>query len=370
MRPGALAAVVAAAAVAGCGGGNDGGATSTASTAKTATAAAQSNKAAATPRPTVRQLIGQHMVYAYAGAEPPAGLVRRIRHGEAAGVILFDRNVGTLAHLRRTIARLQALPRAVDPGPLLIMVDQEGGPVRRVPGPPAASAAQTTTTAAAHASGSAAGRLLHGAGVNVDLAPVVDVARPGSALAAEGRTYGRDAKTVTARAGAFAAGLRDHGVAPVLKHFPGLGAATINTDDGAARVDLPLRTLRGVDLKPYEKTPDHAGLMVSTAIYPRVDPRPAVFSRRWVTTILRDGRPDVPTLTDDLQTPAVARYGSPAQLAYFALRAGIDVPLFAKTYGAGTSAADGLLKAVRSGALTRAQLQAGADRLARWRAEL
>ena len=62
----------------------------------------------------------------------------------------------------------------------------------------------------------------------------------GGAGARAARTYGRDAATVTQRAGAFADGLRAAGVEPVLKHFPGFGAATVNTDDGAARVDLPL----------------------------------------------------------------------------------------------------------------------------------
>jgi beta-N-acetylhexosaminidase len=325
-------------------------------------------------RLTLRQAIGQHLVFAYAGAEPPPALKRRIARGEAAGVVLFSRNVRSVAAVRSTIARLQRIrrPAAVD-APLLVIVDQEGGDVRRLPGPPATSAAATAGAGAARANGRAAGRLLSRAGINVDFAPVVDVARAGgsgSVLEREGRTYGRDPATVTARAGAFAAGLRAEGVEPVLKHFPGLGAATINTDDGAARVDLPLATLRAIDGAPYRRLEPRA-VMLSTAIYPRVDPRPAAFSRRWVSGELR-GRLgfDGVVVTDDLQGAAVARFGSPSQLALFALQAGVDLPLFAQDYATAVRAATGLERLVRSGALSRAGLDAGARRVLRWRLAL
>jgi beta-N-acetylhexosaminidase len=111
--------------------------------------------------------------------------------------------------------------------------------------------------------------------------------------------------------------------------------------------------------------------MLSTAVYPRVDPRPAAFSRRWVGEELR-GRLRFAgvTLSDDLETPAVARFGTPSQLAYFALRAGVDLPLFAQTYAAADRASRGLERAVRSGALPRADLDAGARRVLAWRGVL
>lgn len=327
--------------------------------------------AAAAPRLTLRQAIGQRFVFAYSGLTPPRALERRIARGEAAGVILFGRNVRSVAQVRATVKRLQAIkrPAGLD-APLLVMVDHEGGPVRRLPGPPAKGAAETPSPAAARAYGRAAGDLLRSAGINVDLAPVVDVARADSALANEGRTYDDDAPNVIAKAGAFAEGLKQAGVAPVLKHFPGFGAATINTDNGAARVNLSLSQLRATDLVPYERIRAPA-VMLSTAIYPRVDPRPAAFSARWVTDELRGRlRFGGVTITDDLQTPAVARYGSPAQLAFFAVKAGVDLPLFAKDYTAGARAAAGLERAVKSGALKRGTLEEGTRRVLGWRGTL
>lgn len=364
----ALAAALLA--LAGCGGDGDGDGDDRA----VVTAAVRD---AATVKLTLAQAAGQRMVFAYAGTRPPRALERRIRRGEAAGVILFARNIRGSAALRRTIDRLQRLPRpkGLD-APLLVMVDQEGGRVRRLPGSPVDGAAATRSRAAARANGRAAARTLRAAHVNVDLAPVVDVARPGSAIEREGRTYGRDAATVAARAGAFADGLRAGGVAPVLKHFPGLGAATVNTDDAPARITRSLAELRRVDLTPYRKigSPDATmpmAVMMATAVYPALDPRPAAFSARWVGGELR-GRLRFAgvVMTDDLQTPAVTRYGTPAQLAYFAARAGVDLPLFAKTYTAGARAAAGLRDAVRAGALSRRELEAGARRVLAWRATL
>ena len=373
MRAAALLALLAVGLpVAGCGADEDRSATTTSTASVLATAGAPTAGAAAAPsRLTLRQAIGQRFVFAYSGLTPPRALERRIARGEAAGVILFGRNVRSVAQVRATVRRLEAIkrPAGLD-APLLVMVDHEGGPVRRLPGPPAKGAAETPSPAAARAYGRAAGDLLRSAGVNVDLAPVVDVARADSALANEGRTYDDDAPNVVAKAGAFAEGLKAAGVAPVLKHFPGFGAATINTDDGAARVDLSLSALRATDLVPYR----HIGapaVMLSTAIYPRVDPRPAAFSSKWVTGELR-GRLKFggATITDDLQTPAVARYGSPAQLAFFAVKAGVDLPLFAKSYTAGARAAAGLERAVKSGALTRDAIEVGAHRVLGWRGTL
>jgi beta-N-acetylhexosaminidase len=330
--------------------------------------------AASDPAParlTLRQAVGQRMVFAFAGSRPPQALEKRIRRGEAAGVILFSRNVGGREAVRRLVDRLQriARPAGLD-APLLIMVDQEGGPVRRIPGSPVRAAAEVRTAAQARADGRAAARTLRAVGVNVDLAPVVDVARPGSAIERERRAYGRTPAQVIERAGAFAAGLRSGGVQPVLKHFPGFGAASANTDDQAVRIDRPLSELRRIDLLPFRAISAPA-VMLSTAVYPALDPRPAAFSRHWVRDELRGRlRFDGVTITDDLQTPAVTRYGSNAQLAFWAVSAGVDIPLFAGSYTAGAQAAAGLERAVREGALERAELEAGARRVLAWRRAL
>lgn len=325
------------------------------------------------PELTLRQAIGQRFVFPFAGTTIPQALERRIRKGEAAGVILFGRNVRSVEQVRALTRRLQRIPRprALD-HPLLVLVDHEGGPVRRLPGPPNRAAADVRTTASARAAGSAAGRLLRRAGVNVDLAPVADVGRAGSAMRRERRAFPGDARQVSRLAAAFADGLRAAGVQPAYKHFPGFGAAKVNTDDAPARITTSLATLRRVDLRPYREADDVPVVMLSTAIYPARDPRPAAFSRRWVADELRRRLrlPDAVAITDDLQTPAVKSFGTPAQLAFFAVQAGVDIPLFAKDYRTAARAAEGLQAAVRRGALTKAALDEGAHRVLALRDQL
>ena len=329
---------------------------------------------AATPALTLRQAVGQHMIFAYDGLQPPPALRRRIALGEAAGVILFTRNVRSAAQVRAAMRSLQAIRRPAGlRAPLIVMADQEGGPVRRIPGAPARAAASVTSPAQARADGRAAARTLRAAGANMDLAPVADVGRAGAALERERRTYGRSSGEVAGRASAFARGLRAGGVRATAKHFPGFGAAAINTDDAAQRIDTSLQTLRRTDLPPFRRLIDDGvdAVMLSTAVYPALDDRPAAFSRRWIEDELRErlGFRGV-AITDDLGTPAVAAFGSNRARAVLAVEAGIDLPLFSSSYQAGAQAAEGLLAAAGDGRLDAGMLRAQARRVLALRAAI
>ncbi len=326
------------------------------------------------PELTLRQAVGQHMIFAYEGERPPPALRRRIARGEAAGVILFTRNVRSASQVRAAMRGLQAIRRPAGlRAPLIVMVDQEGGPVRRIPGAPERAAASVTSAEQARADGRAAARTLRRAGANMDLAPVADVGRAGAALQRERRTYGSTAAEVGARAGAFAQGLRAGGVRATAKHFPGFGAAAVNTDNAAQRIGTSLATLRRTDEAPFKQLIDDRvdAVMASTAVYPALDERPAAFSRRWLRDELRGrlGFRGV-IITDDLGTPAVAAYGSSRRRAVLAVEAGVDLPLFSSSYTAGAQAAEGLLAAARDGRLDAAGLRAGARRVLALRAEI
>lgn len=320
-------------------------------------------------------LAGQRIVAGFVGTEPPGKVVRMIRRGELAGVILFAENLPSSAAGKRLAHRLQAIPRP--PGlrePLLIMVDQEGGQVKRIDGPPFASAAQMGAAGAASSrrQGHATAAGLRGAGVNVDLAPVLDLARPGGTIAATERGFGSTAAQVSATAIPFATGLQEGGVAATAKHFPGLGAAVESTDFEAQRIDLSRRTLRAVDEAPYRRFIARGGaiVMLSTAVYPAFSPRPAAFARPVASGELRSrlGFTGV-SITDALESSAVRDFGGPAKAGLAAVRAGTDLLLFAD-YRAGARAAGALLRALRAGALDRAAFEASAGRVLRLRRSL
>jgi beta-N-acetylhexosaminidase len=319
---------------------------------------------------TPGQLAGQRVIAGFSGYSPPPDLLRRIRRGKVSGVILFGQNVKSRRQVRRMVGRLQSVrrPAALDE-PLLVMVDQEGGPVRRLPGAPVRSAADIGATGRvgeARRAGRAAGRNLRSARVNVNLAPVADVARPGSAMERERRSYGRRPRKVARFARAFATGLRRAGVLATGKHFPGFGAARANTDLSRVTIHTSRKRLRRVDERPYRALV-RGGLrlvMLSTAIYPALDPGlPAAFSRpvAWRELRRRLGFRGV-SMTDALGTPATAPYGGPARVGVRAARAGVDLMLYS-SYAAGKAGARGLARAIRRGRVKRTAAEAAVNRI-------
>lgn len=336
-------------------------------------AAAAQAAQAVTPKLTIAQLAGQRLIACFRGtSKPPAELLARIRRGELAGVVLFSDNAETIAATRRLADRLQAIPRP--PGlrdPLLIMIDQEGGLVRRLrDAPPARSASDLAASGVrgVRAAGRATGQALRRAGVNVDLAPVADLARPGGDLARDGRTFASTSRAAGRLAGAFAAGLRAGGVQATAKHFPGLGAAQDNTDDRVVRIGLSASVLRTRDEPPFAATVRAgAGLvMLANALYPALDARyPASLSRKIIEGELRGrlGFGGV-TVSDDLEANALKPFGEPGRLATLGARAGIDLLLYARSYTATERAAAALER------LPRATLEAGAERVLALRASL
>jgi beta-N-acetylhexosaminidase len=326
-----------------------------------------------TPKLTVAQLAGQRLIACFRGtSKPPAELLHRIRRGELAGVVLFSDNADTIAATRRLADRLQSIPRP--PGlrdPLLIMIDQEGGAVRRLrDAPPSRSASELAASGVrgVRSAGRATGRALRRAGVNVDLAPVADLSRPDGDLARDGRTFASTSAAAGRLAGAFAAGLRAGGVQATAKHFPGLGAAKDNTDDRVVRIGLSAPVLRTRDEPPFAAAVrSGAGLvMLANALYPALDRRyPASLSRAIVRGELRGrlGFGGV-TVSDDLEANALKPYGDPGRLARLGVRAGVDLLLYARSYGATEQGARALER------LPRSALQAGAERVLALRASL
>lgn len=317
---------------------------------------------------TIRQLAGQRIVVGYAGPRVPGWLLARVRRGEVGGVIAFARNVRSRGALAAQMRRLQRAPRPLA-APLLTMIDQEGGLVARMPGAPSGSPAQMGRRGAAYVRRQ--GRLTAGnlrrAGITVNLAPVMDLGRPGSYQARTGRAFARWPGAVGALGAAFARGLQERGVAATLKHFPGLGAVSQDEDALIQTVRLSRATLRLADEAPFAAG-IRAGarlVMTSTARYLALDGRRvALLSRRITTNELRGrlGFRGV-VITDDLDVTAMRRLAGPATLAVRATAAGNDLLLFAQDPGRARRGLGAVVAAVRAGRLSRAELVASVRRV-------
>lgn len=286
-------------------------------------------------------------------------------------VILFGENVTSASQLRALDRSLQSAAASGGNPPLLIATDQEGGIVKRLPfappwRAPSAIGGLPHPGPTAEGEGRATGRALLSLGVNLDLAPVADVPAPGPSFLGT-RAFSRSAARVAEAVGGFASGLAAARVAGVLKHFPGLGAAGLhNTDTEVVTISSSRRTLESAWL-PYRDVARLGAevaplVMVSNAIYSALDPStPASLSsailHHWLYAAGMGGRLVV---SDDLEVPAVRRY---PDAALRAVRAGVDLLMFAQHEYASEAAYRELRAALADGRLSASIVNSDATRL-------
>jgi beta-N-acetylhexosaminidase len=272
----------------------------------------------------LRVQVGQLIVSSFDGARLPEYLRRRLRRDETAGVILFGRNVASRASLKRLLRRTQ---RAADRS-ALVMTDQEGGPIRilRFAGPVQAQPDQGSAGRVRRLARRAAGQL-RGVGVNVVLTPVADlpvgpIMRP--------RAFAGSSGAVAARVRGSVRGWRGGRVAATAKHFPGLGAASLNTDRHRVTIGLSRRRLER-HLRPFRSAIAVGAplIMASHAVYPAYDRRRiASQSRALLTRLLRRRLGyDGVIITDSIEAKAVVTRTSVAAAAERSIAAGADLVL-------------------------------------------
>jgi beta-N-acetylhexosaminidase len=316
--------------------------------------------AAAVDRLTLSQQVGQTLVLRFAGTTAPGYVRRALRERRAAGVVLFRDNVVSPGQLRALTAALRAAG-----GRPLVAVDQEGGDIRILPwAPPFSSAPAQAAAGTVEQDARAAARALRAAGVTVSLAPVADVPSvTGAALA--GRELGTSTEAVADAVRAAVEGWLAGGVAPTAKHFPGLGAAQVNTDDGPATVTRATDRLAAVDLPPFAAAVE-AGVplvMVGHARYPGVDGARIASQSPRVIALLRErlGFRGV-VITDSMEAAASLATGTVEEASQRALEAGADLLLLTGR-GSFTPVHRALLTAARRSRVLRERVREAAARV-------
>ena len=310
---------------------------------------------------TLEQQVGQLVLLSFSGTTVPRYVREALRERRAAGAILFGGNIRSSAQLRALTADL----RRGSWRPI-VAVDQEGGPIRRVPwaGPERAAPAQAAADSV-RADAAAAARELRAAGITVSLAPVADVPSVrGAALAS--RAFGRDPVSVSRAVRASIRGWRAGGIAAAAKHFPGIGAAPANTDDAIVTIRRSRQRLDLVDLPPFlaaiaEGVPL---VMVGHARYPALDrARIASQSGPILQRLLREelGFRGV-VVTDSLEAQASLATGSITTVSERAVRAGADLLLLTGR-GSYRPVYEHLLAVARRDARFRARVEESADRV-------
>jgi beta-N-acetylhexosaminidase len=337
----------------------------------------------AAPALTNLQLAGQRVISSYPGLTPPQSLFNDIIAGQTSGVIFFGENISSDSQIAGVVTQLRhAQAQSPIQVPLLLMTDQEGGEVRRLPGQPTLSEKQigqsgNPATAAASA-GTGAGQNLAGVGMNVNLAPVLDVYyKAGNFIDQFQRSYSNNATVASTCGQAFITAQQATGVAATAKHFPGLGSATKNqnTDLAPVTLNVSLTQLHTIDEVPYPAAIS-AGVklvMVSWATYPALDATlPAGLSPTVIGQELR-GRNNFTgvTITDALEAGALNAFGSTGTKAVTAAAAGMDLILCsARDITQAEAATSALATALGNGQLDPTAFNAAVNRVTALRAGL
>lgn len=298
------------------------------------------------------------------GVRTPAEVVRRFDPG---GVIYFANNISSVDQVRQLSAGLQEAASR-EGYHLLIMTDQEGGTVSRLPGIAAeqpSAASYDGHPLPARREARAVGAAMRRMGVLVDLAPDADVDTAGSASVIGSRSFGSTPDVVSRMVRAQICGYHTGGVATTLKHWPGLGSVTVDPHQSLPTLTIPVHRWKRVDVTPFrDGIADGTDLvMVTHLAYPALDPtgRPASLSYPLNGAWLRDklGFQGV-VITDSLTMGALRDYGDSARLAVRAYRAGSDLLLMP---GSPRVAARGLVSAIRAGTIDQADVQASVSRV-------
>lgn len=302
-----------------------------------------------------RQQVGQLVGISVNGSLPDMEAARVA--GLGVGLVLLQHPSND-----RPVARIQALKDA-SAIPPLVAVDEEGGAVQDLreilgPFPSEERMARDTGPREAHDLVLTHARSMATLGIDVVFAPVVDVA-PANGVDPLGddRIFSSDPATVTAYGQAYVDAYREAGILPTLKHFPGHGAATANTHEGAAGVP-PLAQLRTRDLLPYDELlDDGVAVLVGHLVVPDVTFfAPATLSSGIMQDLLRDEYGfDGLIVTDSLSMGAVAGLGPPEEVALEAIRAGADIALF-NTLPDPAAVIDRLARALERGTLDAGQV--------------
>ena len=277
------------------------------------------------------------------------------------GILLFSRNFHTPKALVELVASLQG---AAGESPLLIAVDQEGGPIMRFKAPftPWPAMGDLSSLDSPDLCSRALKMLaleLTSCGVNLNLAPVCDIVTPGNPGAIGDRAFGGSEAQVSRFVPAAVEGLHAGGILCCAKHFPGHGPTTEDSHVTLPRIEKAMEDLKAQDFVPFARAVE-AGVdlvMMAHLLVPAIDPtRPTALSPRAYEMLRRDLAFEGPVITDDMQMGAVTGFVGPGEAAVMALEAGADIVEYRdgreaeRAYGA-------IVKALESGRLKEKALE-------------
>ena len=282
---------------------------------------------------SIEQLAGQRLMVGFEGQRFNQDLKFLIRDLRVGGIILFSHNVRSPEQIKNLCGSIQEYARAQGQPSLIIAIDQEGGQVTRLKEPftqfPGNSAMKDVEDAVNFAETTAAE--LAEVGINMNLAPVMDVVPEAVNGIMAGRSFGHDPDWVSTMGVTVINCLQHNDIMAVAKHFPGIGRTLEDSHIDLPICDADLTDIKNCDLRPFEAGIDNAvaGIMLSHIIYNKIDPKwPASLSPAIAQKLLRKklGFAGI-SMTDDLDMGAIVKYYAIGTAIRQVLVAGIDMAL-------------------------------------------
>ena len=320
---------------------------------------------------TSREKIGQLFMVGFLGTSVTPDLAAFLKDYKPGGVILFSRNLESIEQIVQLTNDLQ---QCSPKSPLLISIDQEGGRVSRLPKgftifPPCEVIGQCHSGELAYAAASTIAKELKTVGINMNMAPVLDVnSNPDNPVIGD-RAFSSSADTVGEMGLVTAAGLQDAKVVACGKHFPGHGDTNADSHKELPVVDAPRERLEAVEFPPFRRAAAAgiATMMTAHVLYRALDDQlPATLSPAIITRLLREQMGyDGVVLTDDLEMHAIVDHYGPGDAAVRAVLAGCDVLLICKERDREVAAFEAVEKAVASGTIDMERLDQSVARIQR-----
>lgn len=320
---------------------------------------------------TQREKIGQLFMVGFTGTSVTADLAAFLKEYRPGGVILFSRN---LESIEQIVELTNDLQRHSSRSPLLISIDQEGGRVSRLPQgftifPPCEMLGRCNSGELAYATAATIAKELRAVGINMNMAPVLDVnSNPNNPVIGD-RAFGSTPDLVSELALVTAAGLQDHRVVACGKHFPGHGDTNADSHKELPVVDASRERLEAVEFPPFRRAASAgvATMMTAHVLYRALDEQlPATLSPVIITKLLRqEFAYNGMVLTDDLEMHAIVDHYGVGDAAVRALHAGCDVLLICKDRDREIAAFEAVEKAITSGSISVERLDQSVDRIQR-----
>lgn len=325
----------------------------------------------------ITQKIGRLFIGGIPGPELDTDTINLIKNYHLGGIILFSRNVENPIQLARLCKGIQRVSMDNSGIPLFLAIDQEGGRVARLkepftqfPGNAAIGEDSDPEQSALHFAGTTA-REMSLVGLNMNLAPVMDVAQVDMDSHLMGRSFSRDPLIVTKLGKIVINTLQQGGIMAVAKHFPGLGKSDLDPHLHLPTVNATSQEMESVHLLPFAGAIEAnvSAIMSSHAVYPALEPgRPATLSRNIMAGLLRERmRFNGLIISDDLEMGAIAKERPLPEGAADAFEAGIDLLLICSNQSNIIDSMEFIRDKVLKGEIPYERLEKSLERIAKYK---